>query len=64
MRGLQRVCGSPDVQLCVISIIVERDPMSAHDTTNVEHVNDEEDWVKVCGTLKITGTDLHPPSET
>lgn len=44
--GLQRGLGSLDVQLCVISITVEVDPISACDKTDREHVNDEDDWTK------------------
>lgn len=35
-----------DVQLCVISITVEVDPISACDKTDRERVNDEDDWTK------------------
>lgn len=42
--GVQRGLGSLDVQLCVISITVEVDPISACDKTDRERVNNG--WTK------------------
>jgi len=46
LEPLEGVWSSVGVELCVISITMERNPMSADDTANGEHVNVEKDGPK------------------